>query len=536
VQTTISDEASAGITRNVNFSARNPLKTPTLQVRVPLRRIPCGHAIAALRSSPLTTKFRIALLIHIPLMLAGACCPHSPEAFSTEMNFDLDINKLVRTVLLLLSAAFLISLAVYYWQQSRTQVLTLAAGDSKGESYIIGAALQKVVQRHYPRIQIRLLETGGTVENLQMLEQGRAQLATAQADVLPGPKARNVAVLYDDTFQLMVKQSSQIRHFVDLRGTRIALARSGGQFQSFLRVAEHFGLRETDFQFIGASDQSADQAFLQGQADAVFRVRAIRNPSIQQLVQSNTVRFLPIEQAAAMKIEHPAFDPALIPEGAYLGSPAVPSENLPTIAVHRTLLASDSANPDAVRAITGVLIERQQEIIEEIPTQLNDVRLLVVQIHQPDLHSGFSAPIHPGALSFYTKDKPSFLQAHADFVGLLLTVGIMVASWLWELNRWIHRQQKDAADVYSNRVVTLIGAAQESTSIERLDTIRGDLLTILAEVVRDLDAGKISEDSFHSFQAILQIGMDLTRERRAILSVSEPRGFAVAANFTSELR
>jgi uncharacterized protein len=444
------------------------------------------------------------------------------------MNLKLDVNKLVRTVLIVLSASFLIWLAVALWQQTRIQYLTMAAGDSSGESYIIGSALQRVVQKHYPRIRITLLETGGTVENLQMLEEGRVQLATAQADVLPGPRSRILAVLYDDTFQLMVPQDSPIQHFVDLRGMRIALARSGGQYQSFLRVAEHFGLHEQDFQFVGSSDQTADQAFLQGQADAVFRVRAIRNPSIQQLVQSDRVRFLPIEQAAAMKIEQPAFDPALIPEGAYQGNPPVPAENLPTIAVHRTLLARDSANSDAIRAITGVLMERQQEILQEIPAHLSEVRLLLVQVRQPEPHSGFGAPLHPGALSFYTKDKPSFLQAHADFVGLLLTVGIMVASWLWELNRWIHRQQKNAADLYSNRVVQLIGAAQEVDSVERLDAIRCDLLAILSEVVRDLDEGKISEDSFHSFQAILQIGMDVTRERRAILSLSHARASGVA--------
>jgi uncharacterized protein len=437
-----------------------------------------------------------------------------------KLNFNLDANRVVRIVLILVSASLLLGFAIVLWQQFRPQYLTLAAGDPGGESYILGSALKKVVERHYPRIRITLLETGGTVENLEMLEQGRAQLATAQSDVLTGPAARILAVLYDDTFQLMVPQGSQIQHFVNLRGMRIALARSGGQFQSFLRVAEHFGLHEDDFHFIGSNDKIADQAFLNGQADAIFRVRAIGNPAIQQLVKTNKVRFLPIEQAAAMKIEHPAFDPALIPEGAYLGEPPVPAQNLPTIAVHRTLLARDSANPDAIQAITGVLMERRQEILQEIPAHLSEVRLLLVQVRQPDSQAAFGPAVHPGAISFYTKDKPSFFQAHADFVGLLFTVGFMIASWLWQLNRWMRKQQQNAANLYSNRVVTLIGAAQETNLIEPLDAIWSDLLAILAEAVRDLDAGKISEESFLSFRSILQIGMDATRERRAILSSS----------------
>ncbi len=86
----------------------------------------------------------------------------------------------------------------------RRNYLTLAAGCIERGKLHPGQALKTVVERHYPRIHITLLETGGTVENLQMLEDGRAQMATAQADILPGPRARAVAVLYDDTFQLLV--------------------------------------------------------------------------------------------------------------------------------------------------------------------------------------------------------------------------------------------------------------------------------------------------------------------------------------------
>ena len=44
-----------------------------------------------------------------------------------------------------------------------------------------------------------------------------------------------------------------------------------GQYASFLQVAQHFGLAEKDFTFIGDSDQNSDLAFQQGQVDAIFR-------------------------------------------------------------------------------------------------------------------------------------------------------------------------------------------------------------------------------------------------------------------------
>jgi uncharacterized protein len=429
----------------------------------------------------------------------------------------LDYNRVLRTTLVALSLALIGGFGIALWQQSKTEYLTLAAGASSGESYILGHALKTVVERHYPKIRISLLETGGTVENLRMLEDGRAQLAAAQSDMLPGPKARAVAVLYDDTFQLLVTKNSPLQSFVDLAGRRIGLAQSGGQFQSFLHVADHFELSPADFQFIGASDEDAVSAFLNGRADAIFRVRAIGDPAIQQLVQSGKVRFLPIEQAAAMKIKYPAFQPALIPMGAYLGSPPVPAQDFPTVVVQRTLLARDDANAAAVRAVTAVLIERRQEMMQQIPASMTEVRLLLVQTRRPVPQTGLGPPLHAGALSFYDKDKPSFLLAHADYVGLILTVGLMAGSWIWELKRWMQREQKSKADQYSKRVVALIHAVQEANSLRPLDETWRELLKILGEAVHDLDADKLSEESFNSLRAILQIGMEVTKERRALL-------------------
>ena len=441
-----------------------------------------------------------------------------------------DFNKVLRVALIALTLCLLVILAVVFWQQSKVEHLSLAAGATSGESYLLGSALKTVVERHYPSIRITLLETGGTVENLQMLQDGRAQLATAQADILPGDRARAVAVLYDDTFQLLVPKDSPAQSLIDLRGLRIALAQSGGQFQSFLRVVEHFGLRREDFHFVGEDDHGAADAFLHGQADAIFRVRAIGDPSIQQLVQSGKVRFLPIEHAAAMKIKHPAFEAAIIPEGAYLGNPPVPARDIPTVAVHRTLLARDSANAAVIRAVTGTLIERRQEIMQEIPSAMTEVRLLLVQVRRPESQAALGPALHPGALSFYDKDKPSFLLAHADYVGLILTVGLMAGSWIWELKRWMQRQQKSNADQYSKRVVELIGSVQIVNSIAPLEEIWNELLTILTEAVHDLDADKLSEESFNSFRVILQIGMEVTRERRSLLmSVNLPAQTASAA-------
>src|SRR5271165_5534685 len=117
--------------------------------------------------------------------------------------FKLDIRRIVVIALIALTLALIGFIASAIHEDSRIHHLTLAAGSKTGESYILGNALRTVVERHNPRIRIELLETGGTAENLRMLEHGEAEFATAQADVPTGPSARLVALLYDDTFQIL---------------------------------------------------------------------------------------------------------------------------------------------------------------------------------------------------------------------------------------------------------------------------------------------------------------------------------------------
>lgn len=413
---------------------------------------------------------------------------------------------------------------------SQIRRLTLAAGSKTGESHILADALKTIVERHNPRIRISVLETGGTAENLKMLEDRRADLATAQADVPAGPSARIMAVLYDDTFQLLTHRDSPAQGFIDLRGQTIALPRSGGQYQSFLRVAQHFGLGESDFRFVGATDESADEAFSQGRADAVFRVRALGSPPIQRLVNSGNVRLLRIDHAAAMKISHPAFQPSVIPAGAYLGNPAEPPADLPTISVQRTLLASAAIDDETIRAVTSALIDNRQEVAEAIPNGAAQVRLLLAQARKPELRPELGPVLHPGAIKFYEKDRPPFILRHADYIRLILAVTVMLGSWIWEFRTWIQRKQKKRADEYSSRAMALIDAAREAKSLSALDEIRTELLRILAAAVGDLDNDKLSEGSFHSFRDILQIGLEVVRDSEVALQTagnSRPSEFEI---------
>jgi hypothetical protein len=271
----------------------------------------------------------------------------------------------------------------------------------------------------------------------------------------------------------------------------------GGQYRSFLEIAAHYGLREQDFIFVGQNQEESNNAFRKNQVDAIFRVRALGNKTILDMVQKYQGRLLPIDQAAAMQIKYPAFEPAVIPKGAYRGSnPPVPNANLPTIAVQRFLLASNKMDKQIIQEITTILDENRQDIAEKIPEQFSDVKSLVANIKQPKTTGGTGIPIHAGAIAYYERDKPSFIQEHADYVGLILTVVLMAGSWLWEMKAWLEQRRKDEADLHMAAIIKLMQAVQDS-EYNGEDALN-ELDNVFAQAATDLTKEKISQESFRT--------------------------------------
>ena len=427
-------------------------------------------------------------------------------------------GRIVIVILALVSIALLGTGASIAYKRFKTNTIAIAAGSSKAESYVMMQALKTVVERHYPRLKLTVQETGGTSESLQHLDRGESQLAAAQADVPAGPSATAVAVLFEDNFQLLVHKASPITQFTDLKGKKIGLARTGGQFRSFLFVAKHFGLREADFTFVGGDDESGDLAFARDEADAIFRVRGLHNAAITQLATGGNATFIPIEHASAMHVDSSAYKPTTIPKGAYLGNPPVPAVDLATVATDRLLLARADVDDEVIASITQVLMENRQEISDAISNNEQAVRPLVSQVTQPVFRAGSGPPVHPGALAFYDRNRSSFVAGHADMLTLGLIAFVLAGLWISELRRSSSQNQKNRADDYNRKIVDLMAEAQTAASHEELDPIRTELMTVLATAIQDLDMNLLSERSFQSFHTVWQVAMDVIRDGKSALA------------------
>lgn len=443
------------------------------------------------------------------------------------------LSPLSRVFFLVCLVAAVLSLLWFGLSNQQVRELTLAAGNPEGESYILSQAIARVITANDPKLRITVLATNGTDENLDLLERGKAQLATGQADVPAGSLARTVAVLYRDLFQLVVQATSDVRQLPDLAGHRILLQPNSGEFDSFLDLITHYGLNLDSFQLNFVSDQEADGLFRQQQADALFRVRTPNNAYITRVVREAQGRLLPIDQAEAMRVRHPALESAIIPKGVYQGNPPIPSTNLSTIAVERLLFASRFLDDGTVREIAQILGEHRREIADAIPDEHMDLRPLVANFKQPRPNAGTGVPLHAGALAYYEGARPTLLASIGSFLlkngGILIAISSLPAGSLIGLWEWWQRlrqradERKILADQYIRDAIQNMQPESEIDPQHRqkqLQEKQDALEKLFNQAANAVVLENISQESFRTFNEAYTTTREVL-ERRSLLASQE---------------
>ena len=373
--------------------------------------------------------------------------------------------------------------------------LRLGADQVNSEPHEMASAIAHVVSRNHPGIRITVISTGGSSENMTLLAKGKLELALVQADVISRDNVSLLAVLYPDLFQLVVRADSGIETLKDLEGSKIALPPvTSGQYRAFWFLANHYGLAPERINAIPMRTRAADDAIVNGEVDAVFRVRGPRNTSIRILFGRTALKFIPIDQGEAMHLRRPAFSTASLPKGAYQGDQPIPPGALPTIAVDRMLVARDDVPEDVIRAITGVLFEKRRELALRTP--------LAAFIRQPEIKLGTMLPVHLGALNYFDREKPSFLEEKAEFLALVLSSLVVLYSLGLAFTRRLAERQKGRIEDYAGELLELEKAAKTAQSIPDLDVHKLRLTEILAEAVNDMRKQRINAEGLQLFSFV----------------------------------
>lgn len=172
------------------------------------------------------------------------------------------------------------------------QVYTLASGGPQGVYFPLAQGIAAVA--HKAGVEIRVLPSEGSKQNLAWLSEGRADLALTQSDTAwdaykgrasflrPLTSLRAIASLYTEAIHILVHRPLYIHRLEDLRGKRIAVGPAGSGTEANatqLLAAAGLTLDEVDARHLSVEEAMA--ALRRGELDAAFVTSGVPSAAVR---------------------------------------------------------------------------------------------------------------------------------------------------------------------------------------------------------------------------------------------------------------
>jgi TRAP transporter TAXI family solute receptor len=301
----------------------------------------------------------------------------------------------------------------YARKHGATLRLSIAAGNTGGVFYPYGGAIAAVITRHVPRVAATAEVTGGTVDNLQFIRQGTADLGFCTADMLDEAyrgtgvfekvgkvPVRALANLYYSYLHVATLEETGIRSLSELRGKVASVGSPGSSTEVIaIRVMRAAGLdidRDVRRQNLGIS--GAADALRDRKVDVLFWIGGLPTAAILELASTGGRRLVLLSTASvadAMGSTYtggnggPLYVPRTIPAGAYRGIDTA----VETVGLSNILVADAAMSDDLAYEITRSLFDNHAELLA--------VHAEARQLTVESAVEGTPIDYHDGAIRYY---------------------------------------------------------------------------------------------------------------------------------------
>jgi TRAP transporter TAXI family solute receptor len=277
-------------------------------------------------------------------------------------------------------------------------------GGTSGVYYPLGVALSEIYAAGIDGARTQVQATKASVENLNLLEQGKGEIAFSLGDSVkaavegneeagfPGKleKLRGLAAIYPNYIQIVATADSGIKSLADLKGKSLSVgAPASGTELNARAIFEAAGMSYDDLGRVEYLPFAESVELMKNrQLDATLQSAGLGVASIRDLAASMPINVVAVEPAIVEKIGAP-FLSATIPAGTYDGQ----AEEVTTAAVGNFLVTTEEVPEDTVYQMTKLLFENLDKLAA--------AHAAAKGIDPAKALDGMPLPVHPGAEKYY---------------------------------------------------------------------------------------------------------------------------------------
>ncbi len=283
----------------------------------------------------------------------------------------------------------------------------IATGPTSGVYYPMGGGMADLLTKHVPGLNATAGTTAGSVANLQLMQNGQAQVALSMADVswdaYKGQQkfqdkpvlVRALMVLYPNRVHVVTVEGTGINKFTDLKGKRVSTGAVNSATEVMAaRLLEAYGMSIKDVIQERLDPGKSSDAIRDKKLDAYFWVGGVPTSAVTDLAATPGIKLKLIDHSEALEAMVKKFGPLyvkdVIPAKSYPGQ----ETNNQIVTVWNVLIARADIPDQLAYDIVKTLFDRKEDMVRvHKDAQYFDFRY--------QTNAAAVIPFHPGVIKYF---------------------------------------------------------------------------------------------------------------------------------------
>ena len=286
------------------------------------------------------------------------------------------------------------------------KIVTMSTGAAGSDYDLYARQYQAILKRS--GVQLRLVPSAGSVENLRRLNDPREGVAIAfvqggLTSEVQSPELESLGTMFYQPFWLFVRRELSMARPEDVRGKRMAIGPEGSGTRI---LAKKFlalnGIDESLLQLLPLPAVEAGEALLHREIDGAAMVTSWDTPIVRRLLDSADINLVAAPRADAYAALDPYLSKLILPTGVGNLATNRPPSDVPLVAVEASLIVRKDLHPAV------------QYLLLEAGTEVHGAGGLFRKAGQFPAPERVDLPISKDARQYY-KSGPPFLQRYLPY-------------------------------------------------------------------------------------------------------------------------
>lgn len=295
--------------------------------------------------------------------------------------------------------------AYQFVEPAPPKTLTIATASADGAYYSFATQYKALFAKE--RIDLHVIETSGSVENLELLQKGDVEIAFVQGGVGTSqefPELIGLASLYEEPLIIFVRKGMQVETLADFRGKKVAAGQQGSGTRKIVEqlLLDNELSEEGSITLLPLGSKEGAEQLLKAEIDALFVVIRADAEVVENLFLNPDIELVSLDRAEAYSRLHSYLSHITLVEGVLDLAQNIPDRDYHLIAPSATLVARNDIHPALV------------DLTMQIADKVHDNRSLLTVNRDYPSPENLDFPLSAEAKRYF-EHGPPFLQRYLPF-------------------------------------------------------------------------------------------------------------------------